>query len=62
MMSVTVPIVESTQPPRQAATTAITTPAAIDISITSTGPSIDVRAPAIRRLSRSRPWLSNPSR
>src|ERR1700722_3022600 len=61
-MSSTVPIAESAQPPRQAAITEITVPAAIDISTTSTGPSIEVRAPTIRRLSRSRPWLSNPSR
>ncbi len=58
----TVPRIESTQPPRHAATTEISVPAPIAISATSSGPSIDVRAPTISRLSRSRPWLSKPSR
>ena len=40
----------------------MTVPSAIDMSTTSAGPSIDVRAPTISRDSRSRPWLSNPSR
>jgi hypothetical protein len=40
----------------------MTVPSAIDITTTRNGPSIDVRAPTIRRESRSRPWLSNPSR
>ena len=61
-MSITVPRTESTQPPRHAASTEITVPSAIDMTTTSAGPSIDVRAPTISRESRSRPWLSNPSR
>ncbi len=58
----TVPTGESTQPPRQAATIEATLPSAIESRTTSTGPSIEVRAPVISRDSRSRPWLSKPSR
>ena len=58
----TVPSAESVHPPRQAATIEMITPSAIDITTTRKGPSIEVRAPTMSRESRSRPWLSNPSR
>ena len=60
-MSITTEMPESIQPPRQAATIASTTPAIIESATTAAGPRIDVRAPASRRDSRSRPCPSNPS-